>query len=176
MGLIAEAAKQAEIAALAALPQAVRQAPLDWGRIQDGLDLLLWVSVLAGRTLPIVWLILTIVTRSLPSGLTEQAAVDGADRAQVLHKILLPILAPALLAGWLICALLAGSETAAAATMLRPPGFNALSISLLNQMHYGRDADVVAICILLMLVAGAVAAGVAGGLGRMGRARDAAAM
>jgi ABC-type Fe3+ transport system permease subunit len=170
MGLLAEAARQVQIAGIAALPQAVRGAPLDWERIQEGLDLLVWASVLAGRFLPIVWLILSLVTRSLPADLTEQAAVDGSSRAEFRQKVLLPILAPALLASWLICALLAATETAAA-TMLRPPGFDALSVSLLNQMHYGRDSDVVAICLVLVLAAATGAGVVAAGLRRVGGRR-----
>jgi ABC-type Fe3+ transport system permease subunit len=170
MGLLAEAARQVQVAGIAALPQAVRGAPLGWGRIQEGLDLLVWASVLAGRSLPVVWLILALVARSLPADLTEQAAVDGSNLAQFRQRILLPILAPAVLASWLICALLAATETAAA-TMLRPPGFDALSVSLLNQMHYGRDGDVVAICIMLMLAAATGAGVVAAGLGRVGRRR-----
>ena len=71
----------------------------------------------------------------------------------------------------MICALLAATETACA-TILRPPGFDALSVSLLNQMHYGRDGDVVATCILMMLVAAAAAAVVAVGLGRFSEPRD----
>jgi ABC-type spermidine/putrescine transport system permease subunit II len=103
--------------------------------------------------------------------LAEQASLDGATQSQILQRVLLPILAPALVASWLICALLAATETAAA-TMLRPPGFDALSVSLLNQMHYGRDGDVVAICIVLMLVAG-VGAGIAAvGLRRFTASRD----
>jgi len=170
MGLHAEAARQVQVAGVAFLSDAVRGAPLDWGRIQEWLDMLVWSSVLAGRFLPIVWLILTLVARSLPADLAEQAAVDGANRAQFRQKVLLPILAPALLACWLICALLATAESAAA-TMLRPPGFDALSVSLLNQMHYGRDADVVAICIVLMLAAATGAGWVAAGLGRFGNRR-----
>lgn len=169
--LLAEAAREAQIALFTALPLAIRHAPLDWGRINQSVDLLVWASVLAGRTLPIVWLLLALVTRSLPSALTEQAAADGATRAEILQKILLPILAPALLAGWLICALLVATETASA-TILRPPGFDALSVSLLNQMHYGRDGDVIATCILMMLVAAAAAGMVAVGLGRFSGKRD----
>ncbi len=171
LGLLAEAARQAQLALLAGLPQTLRHAPLDWGRINEAFDLLMWISVLAGRTLPIVWLILALVARSLPASLTEQAAIDGASRAQTLQKILLPILTPALAAGWLVCALLSATETSAA-IMLRPPGFDALSVSLLNQMHYGRDADVVAMCLLLMLAAALTAAGVAAGLHHIAGNRD----
>ena len=76
--LLAEAAREAQITLFAALPRAVHQMPLDWGRINQEIDLLVWVSVLAGRALPIVWLMLALVTRSLPAVLTEQAAADGA--------------------------------------------------------------------------------------------------
>jgi ABC-type Fe3+ transport system permease subunit len=171
MGLLAEAAREAQIAAMGSLPEALRQAPLDWGRIYNWVDLLVWVSVVAGRVLPVAWLLLALVRRSLPAGLTEQASLDGASRSQILLWLMLPILGPAVVASWFICALLAATETAAA-TMLRPPGFDALSVGLLNQMHYGRDGDVVAICILLMLVAGMGAGIAAAGLRRFANGRD----
>ena len=170
LGLLAEAAREAQIAMMGNLPEALRQAPLDWGRIHSGLDLLVWVSVTAGRMLPVAWLLLALVRRSLPASLAEQASLDGASRSQILLWLMLPILGPTVVASWLVCALLAATETAAA-TMLRPPGFDALSVGLLNQMHYGRDGDVVAICILLMLVAGVGAGLAAAGLRRFASGR-----
>lgn len=171
LGLLSEAAHEAQIAGLASLPEALRRARLDWGRIYNAIDLLVWVSVVAGRMLPVAWLLMALVRRSLPPVLAEQATVDGASRSQILWWLLLPILAPAAAASWLICALLAATETAAA-TMLRPPGFDALAIGLLNQMHYGRDADVVAMCILLIAVIAVGAGVVAVGLRRLADGRE----
>lgn len=172
MALLAEAARRIQAWSMDGLDAAGRMVPplaaaLDRIDLFETLNLIMWVSVLAGRMVPIAWITLTIVRQSLPANLAEQAAVDGAGRWKTLQSILLPLLAPAAAGAWLLCGLLAATDTAAA-TMLQPPGFGVLATSLLNQMHYGRDADVVATCLLMMAAAAGAAGLVAMGLGRTG--------
>ena len=170
ISLLAEAVKQAQTAFMAILDRLGQQIPpvnhlLNQPDLLRWLDLLMWISILAGRMLPIAAILLALVSRSLPAHMAEQAAIEGAGRSQIFHRILLPLLAPAAGAAWIICALLVATDTAAA-TFLRPPGFEVLSVSLLNQMHYGRDADVISMCLLLLAAAAIGAAIVAGTLGR----------
>jgi ABC-type spermidine/putrescine transport system permease subunit II len=161
ISLMAEAGKQAETSLISLLDSLSRHIP-----VIDQLmtrynpfawfDTLLWVSILAGRMLPIAWVLMAMVARSLPANLAEQAAVDGADRWHTLQRILLPLLAPAAAAAWLICSLLVATDTVAA-SMLQPAGFQVLAVSLLNQMHYGRDGDIVATCLMMLAMAAAAA-------------------
>ncbi len=176
-GLIAEGARQAEAAlvnALFATGQSIAPLGTLLARydIYEPMNLLTWVSVLAGRMLPIAWLLVAMVARSLPAHLDEQAAVDGADRWQTLQRVLLPVLAPAAAAGWLICALLVATDTVAA-TMLQPPGFAVLAVSMLNQMHYGRDGNIVATCLVTLAAAALAATAAALTLGRTASGKDA---
>lgn len=173
ISLMAESGKQAQTAALVAMDHLGRQIPLisvmlSRSDVNRGLDIWLWVSVLAGRMLPVAWLLIALLAHSLPAHLVEQAQVDGASAPQILRRILLPLLTPAAAAGWLICALLVATDSVAA-TMLQPAGFQVLSVSLLNQMHYGKDGDIVATCLMTLAAAALTAAAAAMAFGKSRR-------
>ncbi len=73
----------------------------------------------------------------------EQARVDGATGSQVLGYVLVPMLAPTLVAAAFVVMLLALFEVVVA-HLVGPVGFPSLALTLLNHMHYGRDDVVIA--------------------------------
>ncbi|HSW44297.1 MAG TPA: hypothetical protein VLM89_01870 [Phycisphaerae bacterium] len=87
----------------------------------------------------IVWLALG--RRSIAA--VEQARVDGATALDVLGYVLVPMLAPTLLAAGLIVMLLALFEVVVT-HLVGPIGYPSLAMTLLNHMHYGRDDVVIA--------------------------------
>jgi len=153
------------------ISEAAREAQITLGLPGRQIGMFVWVAVLAARLLPIAWVILMAAARALPAHLPEQAALDGATASQFALHILQPLVRPAAVAAWLVCVMLAAAETATA-SMLQQPGFEVLSVSLLNQMHYGRDAQVLAVCLVAMAAGAVVAIGVAVGLSQLGRGRD----
>jgi len=73
----------------------------------------------------------------------EQARVDGATSIEVLGYVLLPMLAPSLLAAGLVVMLLSLFEVVVT-HLVGPVGYPSLAMTLLNHMHYGRDDVVIA--------------------------------
>lgn len=54
-------------------------------------------------TLPLPVIILSQMFRELPSELEEAARVDGASRLQAFFQVALPLVAPGLVAAWILC-------------------------------------------------------------------------
>lgn len=54
-------------------------------------------------TLPLPVIILSQMFRELPSELEEAARVDGASRMQAFFQVALPLVAPGLVAAWILC-------------------------------------------------------------------------
>lgn len=102
------------------------------------------------------------------AGSLAQAAVDGADARQAWLRVRLPQIAPQALAAGLLVGVLALGEISAA-QMVAPPGVGSLSRTLLNAIHFGRNDEVIAMCLYLMAFAGVAAA--AGGAALRARGR-----
>lgn len=71
-----------------------------------------WALVLlnATFTLPFPVIILSQMFRELPSELEDAALVDGASRIQTFYRIALPLVAPGLVAAWILCLALSWNE------------------------------------------------------------------
>ncbi len=71
-----------------------------------------WALVLlnATFTLPFPVIILSQMFRELPIELEDAARVDGASRFQTFYKIALPLVAPGLVAAWILCLALSWNE------------------------------------------------------------------
>ncbi len=99
--------------------------------------------------------IITWAQSSLPAQLADLARVDGAEGLRALVSIWLPGLWPAIATASLLT--ITQSITELSATMiLLPPGVPNFAQQLLNQMHYARDQQVIASCLLLIFFAAAV--------------------
>ena len=71
-----------------------------------------WALVLlnATFTLPFPVIIMSQMFRELPNELEDAARVDGASRFQTFYKIALPLVAPGLVAAWILCLALSWNE------------------------------------------------------------------
>jgi ABC-type Fe3+ transport system permease subunit/DNA-binding beta-propeller fold protein YncE len=93
--------------------------------------------------------------------LTEMAALDGASPARTWWHVHLPRTWP-ILAGTLVLVTMFSFTELAATMVLLPAGLPNFAQRLLNQMHYARDQQVIASCLVLVslfiILAGAVVA------------------
>lgn len=87
----------------------------------------------------------------IPPGHEESAAAAGAGPVRRLFRITIPLLKRDLAAVWLVLFTLSFGE-AGAAILREPPGFQTAQVFLFNQMHYGRDQDVAALCLLSVAI------------------------
>jgi len=95
--------------------------------------------------------------RSVPY--EDMAAVDGASRWQTCWLVRWALLRDVLMMAGVLCVLLALTDVAVTQS-LTPPGVGNLALTLLNQIHFGRNDEVIALC----FYAGAAVALVAGGV------------
>ena len=97
-----------------------------------------------------VALILLLLTRySQDEILSEMARTDGATQFQIFRHIHLPHVWP-LLAGCFILIVMFGMTELSATMVLLPAGLPNFAQRLLNQMHYARDQQVIASCLILI--------------------------
>src|SRR5207302_11417098 len=87
----------------------------------------------------------------VPIELEEAAALMGKRAAARAREVVLPLAAPALVASWLAVYVLAATEYEAS-TIVVPPGRELLAVTVVNMVHYGRDAEIAA-CALLLVAA-----------------------
>jgi iron(III) transport system permease protein len=107
----------------------------------------LWLCLL--RFLPVGLVALAPIMRLLPTQLEESAELDGATPVQRFTRVILPILRIPLLwtmlgVGVLSLGELAGSKLAST------PGFKTLAQHVFEQMHYGADAELASLCLVLL--------------------------
>ncbi len=101
-----------------------------------------WVLSLVGRYGAVAVLIAWLAVGHRGHAALDQARVDGAGVAAVLAHVLLPTVWPSLLAAGLIVTMLALFEVVIT-QMTAPIGYPSIAVSLLGQMHYGRDNVVI---------------------------------
>ena len=70
------------------------------------------------------------------SSLIEAATVSGASRWQLLTRIVVPMLAPGIIAGWLL-AFLVGIRELVMSSLVRPANLNLLAPFIMNQFEQG---------------------------------------
>lgn len=91
----------------------------------------------------------------------QHAESDGASWRQAYVRVRLPMTARLLLSAGMIVGLLSFTEVAAT-QLVRPPNVDSVAITLLNAIHYGRDDQIIAMCLYLMVFV-AIIVGLAGG-------------
>ena len=89
--------------------------------------------------------------------LAEMASLDGASPLRAWRHVHLPRVWPVLAGTFLLVTMLSFTELAATMILL-PAGLPNFAQRLLNQMHYARDQQVIASCLVLMLLFVLVAA------------------
>ncbi|MCH8807186.1 MAG: hypothetical protein IH986_14025, partial [Planctomycetes bacterium] len=89
------------------------------------------------------------------ANLSPLAAVDGASWAAAYFRVRLPNCASALGFALLVVGLLSLTEVAAS-FMVQPAGLDHLALTLLNQIHFGRNSEIIAMSLLLMAFVGIV--------------------
>jgi len=109
-----------------------------------------WVGALAGL----------VAARSVPNQLTEQAETDGASPLQGLLHVRIPMILPTLVGSTTIILALSTGDIAAT-SLVRVPGFNPISLVLLEKFHRFEDGMLVALSVWLVGVSMASAGVVA---------------
>ncbi|MFN0135391.1 MAG: hypothetical protein ACKVS9_04650 [Phycisphaerae bacterium] len=88
--------------------------------------------------------------------LAGQAAVDRASPFEFYLRVRLPLIWRSLVGGLLIAGFLSLGEVSAS-QMVAPPGSRSIAITLLNAIHFGRDDQVIAMCLYIFAAAAIVA-------------------
>lgn len=85
----------------------------------------------------------------------EEAAMDlGANRLKVFFLITLPLIAPALVSGWLLAFTLSLDDVVIA-SFLSGPGFTTLPVEVFSRVRLGLKPEINALATLFILVVGA---------------------
>lgn len=92
--------------------------------------------------------------------LTPLALSDRAGFSDHYWSVRFPLLMRPLLLAATVSGLLSLTEIAAS-QMVTPPGVKSLAVTLLNQIHFGRSDNVIAMCLYVLLLAGGVSAALA---------------
>jgi ABC-type Fe3+ transport system permease subunit len=90
--------------------------------------------------------------------LREAAELDGASWVQGLLRVTWPRVWPGLLSAGVLVSVLSLTEVAAT-QMVRPPNVPNLAVTLLNAIHFGRQDQVIAQCLYVVLLVGAACGG-----------------
>jgi putrescine transport system permease protein len=165
-------------------------APLVMPEVITGLSLLLlfvavsldrgfWTITVAHTTLTMCFVTVIVQSRLLSFDTSlEEAAMDlGCPPVKTFFKVTLPLIAPALVSGWML-ALTLSLDDLVLASFTTGPGATTLPIRIYSEIRLGVKPEINAICtILITLVAiGIVAAALLGKFHRIGHERtDAAA-
>lgn len=112
--------------------------------------------VTAARFAIVPSLAIALAARTLNRDAVDLAQLDRAARGERFWLVELPILAPVVAAAALIVFLLSMGEVAAS-QLVAPAGVGNVAVTLLNQIHFGRNDDTIAMCLHQALLVGAVA-------------------
>jgi len=111
-----------------------------------------WCVVSAGqaaRFAGVALVMLTVTRYAQEKRLSEMASLDGASRFKAWWYVHLPHTWP-VFAGTLILLVMFGITELSATMILLPAGLPNFAQRLLNQMHYARDQQVIASCLVLV--------------------------
>jgi len=111
-----------------------------------------WAVVSAGqaaRFAGIALILLRLARDGREKHLSEMAAVDGAGPVKAWLYVHLPRSWPVLVGAFLVVAMFSVTELPASMVLL-PAGLASFPQRLLNQMHYARDQQVIASCLILL--------------------------
>ena len=83
--------------------------------------------------------------------LEEIAWLATNNKVRIITRITLPLLKNGLITGFFISFILAMSELGVT-LLIMPPGMETIPIKIYNFMHYGAEAMVAALCIILLVL------------------------
>ena len=105
----------------------------------------------AGRFAGVATILLLLTRYAHEKCLSEMASLDGASRFKTWRYVHLPHTWP-LFAGTFILIVMLGITELSATMVLLPAGLPNFAQRLLNQMHYARDQQVIASCLVLIFL------------------------
>jgi ABC-type Fe3+ transport system permease subunit len=109
-----------------------------------------WAAVV--RFFPVAVAVLWPAVRAVPRGLIELARLDGVSEWRLVAA---PLTGPAFVRAGVAVAALALGEVSAA-KIVTPPGREEFVLRVFDQMHYGSESSVAALCLLQILATTAV--------------------
>jgi iron(III) transport system permease protein len=131
-----------------------------------------WIVVIAYVTLylPVGSLAAASSSEQVGSDLREAAAMSGSSYGRTLGRVVLPLVAPGLAAGWLLIFVLSVGESTVTPLLSSPktPFISAVMFDALTNGTYG---DIAAVCVVLALTTGTVILLVRRWVARIGRER-----
>lgn len=98
------------------------------------------------------WNGVTRALRSVDSTLSDAARLEGASPWQMVRHVYWPQISTRVAAAWYITYLLCLWDVEAL-VLIVPPGSESVALRIFNLLHYGHNAQVNALCFLLLLVA-----------------------
>jgi iron(III) transport system permease protein len=122
------------------------------------------------RYLGFAWNGVAHAMRSVDRDLIDAARVEGASAWQLLRCVRWPLAAPQVAAAWYVTYLLCLWDVETL-VLIVPPGGETLALRVFNLLHYGHNAQVNALCVVLLGLAMAPL-GVAGVARRVARWND----
>jgi iron(III) transport system permease protein len=123
------------------------------------------VLVAVAQFSPVAILALFVQTHRCDRAWIEVAQVFRGDGLETWQSIFLPVWAPGLWAGFFAVFGLTLTELTAS-LLVSPPGRQALTAKIYSLLHYGASERVAALCLVLLLISVAAAAGVFAALAR----------
>ena len=119
----------------------------------------IWVCAL--RFFPLACGMMAVALQRIPRSQLENAAVEGRSGVDVWRWVLAPHTArPFLLAALAVAALAFGEVSAS--KLAQPPSRGVFVLRLFDQMHYGAESTVAALCLLQMAATGLILVGLIG--------------
>ncbi len=111
------------------------------------------VLALVIRYFALAWTAARHAVASVDSDLIDAARLEGATRGQMFRWVVWPQIAPQILAAWYVVYLLCLWDVESL-VVIQPPGGETLALKIFNLLHYGHAAQVNALCLVLLAVAG----------------------
>ena len=102
----------------------------------------------AGRFVGVALILMLLTRYSHEKQLTEMASLDGASRFKIWWYVHLPHTWPVFVGTFILIVMFSITELSATMVLL-PAGLPNFAQRLLNQMHYARDQQVIASCLVL---------------------------
>ena len=122
--------------------------PLEW-IYQSAAIVILAFTV---RYLALGWNTVAFAMRSVDRELTYTARLDGASGWTLFRHVAWPQIAPQVVAAWYLAYLLCLWDVESL-VLIVPPGGETLALRIFNLLHYGHNAQVNALCVLLLALA-----------------------
>jgi iron(III) transport system permease protein len=114
------------------------------------------IFVIAIYTFPYVYIMIANTLALIASDLEEQAAILGAGRLRVAATVTLPLVAPAILSGFILAVLQALALFGSPAMLALPAGFHTITTQIWSFFHYPPKVEMAAAFSIPLLLATAL--------------------